>query len=399
MRLLFNPTTFQGDIYALALYYQQQINAGLDAEVVIGVDNVAAYREEPIHQILPFTVPMWERSERKYAKRIKAFHPDFLFCDNHLPKKRIFENLVYLWHGFGWKEQRAGIEFDMVHKELNKLMGGVRQANPHFIHQCYGAFERDHRVQFTEFHPDNCRVMGNLYADLLINPPITREQIAPFYPFEHPERKTILLGFTWGFGEVFGNWDVDESALMDRLFAYLAEQETNVIFRLHDQKRYSASYRTQLEDAAKRYGNVLLKYKDVGRDNLFDVLLSDVIVSNFSGIVVYAYFTGAASIHIHPYGQKTGEQPLYRFKRQKAIIDKRGSYVWKMPPTENGGVLVHTENELFEQLNSALQSKGSCIDASQRFNQRYMENSDGQRCAALAEWLSQWHQGGVKPQV
>lgn len=397
MRVLFSPTTMQGDIYAFAQHLGERVAAGDELDVVVAVDDAAAYEREPIHRLVPLRVTLWERSDRRFLKQVKAFDPDFLVVDNHLPDKPVFRNLVYLWHGFGWKEQRAEIEFRSVHKDLDGLIGGVRAPNPRFIHQCYGAFEREHRVRFTRFAAENCRVMGNLYADLLVNRPVSRDRIAELYPFAPGARKTVLLGFTWGFGEVFAHWGVDESVLIRRLLDHLADRDCNVIFRLHDKKRYESRYLETIESAARRYSNVLLKYKDVGRDNLLDVHMSDVIVSNFSGIVVYAYFTGAPSIHIHPFGETTGDKPLLRFKRGRAVVDGDASYVWKMPAEENGGLLSRNVGELFAHLDRALAEPTCCHDAAAKFNARYQETSDGARCPALYEYLQAWHGAGVKP--
>jgi hypothetical protein len=397
LRILLWPTTMQGDIYALAHYLQGRVRAGDALDVVVAVDDEAAYRREPIHALVPFELPLWERSAWRFYAKAKAFAPDFFVTDNHLPKRRVFENLVCLWHGFGWKEQRADIEFRSVHAELDELIGGVRQPNPNFVHQCYGRFEKEHRVAFTQFAPENCRVMGNLYADMLLAPPVSREAIAPYYPFRGARRKTVLLGFTWGFGEVFAHWGVDESAFIRKLLDFLVERDCNVIFRLHDRSRYDAKYLRTIDAVARSYPNVLLKFKDVGRDNLLDVLMSDVIVSNFSGIVVYAYFTGVPSVHIHPFGETEGDMPLLRFKRGRAVVDDGASYVWKMPAEDNGGLLAKNPDALFRHLATALDDPSSCREASARFNASYMENSDGARCAALYRYLKQWHETGAKP--
>ncbi|MBU1222103.1 hypothetical protein KKF34_18935 [Myxococcota bacterium] len=397
MKLFFSPTTLQGDIWALAWYYQQRLEAGDDIDLAISVDNVKSYLENPLQKILPFSVPLIERTGWLFQNKIKSFNPDFLFCDNHLPSRKVFQNLVYLWHGFGWKEQRADIEFNTVHSDLDSLVGGVKNPSPNFIHQCYGNFELQHRVEFTQFHESNCLNMGMLYADYLLNPPVTRAQAAEFYPFKDATRPCVLLGFTWGFGRVFERWDVQEVELIDRLLKYLADREVNVIFRLHDRKRYEPEYQKMLENAANRYGNVFLKYKDHEMDNLLDVVMSDVIVSNFSGIIVYAYFTGAASIHINPMGLSDESHPLYRFKRGKQVLDTRASYMWKMPPEENGGMLASCEEELFASLEKAIDNPSCCQEISREFNKKYMETTDGNRCSSLDGYLRSWHSSGQKP--
>ena len=387
----------QGDIYALARYYEQRVAAGEEIEVVIGVDDAVAYREEPINRLLPLGTELWERGGRRFEKRVRDFDPHFFFIDSHLPRKRIFRNLIHLWHGFGWKEHRAEVEFAGQHRKIRRLVGSVTEPNGAFIHQCYGEFELEHRVRYSRFARENCQVMGMLYADLLIDPPVTREQIREFYPFENPDRKTVLLGFTWGFGRVFDHWDVDESEIMDRLFTRLAEREVNVIFRLHDRWRYDARYLRMLERCAARFGNIFLKYKDAERDNLFDCLLADVIVSNFSGLVVYACYTGSASLHLHPFGTNPDHRPLYRALLGRAWRDKRADYAWKMPPEENGGLLAATEEELFERLDEAIDDPTCCQERAKSFVAKYMESTDGDCCARLDTYLRAWHEGGVKP--
>lgn len=397
MRVLISPTTMQGDIYALAHYLERRMRQGAPLEVVVALDAPRAYRKEPIHTVVPLELPLWDRSSFGFQRRVKKFAPHFWVADNHLPKTRCFDDLIYLWHGFGWKEQRAKVEFRSVHAELERLIGSVKQNNPKFIHQCYGAFEKEHRVLHTEFHPDNCLVMGNLYADLLVRPPVSRAQLAPLYPFGNNGKATVLLGFTWGFGEIFAHYGQDEGRLIERLLDFLAERDANVIFRLHDRRRYRRGYLRTLMKSAARYPNVVIKFKDVDRDNLADVLMSDVIVSNFSGIVVYAYFTGAASVHLDPFAGATGPQPLLRFSGGKAVVDSGHNYVWKMPPEENGGLLARDVESLFDMLARALDDPSCCRSRSRSFTNRYMETSDGRCCERFYQYLERWHRTGQKP--
>ena len=66
-----------------------------------------------------------------------------------------------------------------------------------------------------------------------------------------------------------------------------------MILRLHDSFRFEPAYRDFITGLARRHSNVLLKFKDHHPDNLLDMQVSDVLMTNYSSIANLFYATSS----------------------------------------------------------------------------------------------------------
>ena len=98
LKICFWCTSFQADNQALATY----LAATEGFEVLVAIDKHKRYAAEPVNRLLPFGGKWLDRRDSGTLNAIKAFAPDVLIVDNHLPAERLAGRVFVLWHGFGW---------------------------------------------------------------------------------------------------------------------------------------------------------------------------------------------------------------------------------------------------------------------------------------------------------
>ena len=140
-----------------------------------------------------------------------------------------------------------------------------------------------------------------------------------------------------------------------------------------------------LDILTKRHPNVLLKFKDRDPDNLLDMMVSDILITNFSSIANLFYATGRPTLHIYPVKSEDEE---FQWK-QSTVLGMRTKkldsvkYIWKLPPEENGGLLARDFEMLIEQLEEAFNDPECCKESSQAFLDKYMLGADGKSCERI----------------
>ena len=309
--------------------------------------------------------------------------------DNKLPLKALSPKGFMLWHGFGWKGPNDVEEFSWVHRGIKTTWGSAQVPNPDFMWQCFGPWDFEHRTKISGFHPDNCRVLGAASHDLLRNPH-PKEELQPYFPFDVVNRKTVLIAPTWHYGEVFSHWGSDKD-LFEKLFQKIDKHDANVILRLHDSFRFDAEYVQFLEELSARHPNVLLKFKDRNPDNLMDLMVSDILLTNYSSIANLFYATLRPTIHIYPVKNEDEEFQW----RQNTLIGVRSKtvdsvkYIWKLSPEENGGLVARNFEMLMSQLDTAFSEPDCCKQKAQDFLDQYMLGADGKNCDRIFEALQE----------
>jgi len=383
IKVCFYTTNFQADVIGLASYLE-----GRDSfDVLVVVDNLQLYKKEKFYKLGKFSGKMLDKEDSSLYDKINDFSPDITVVDNHFPKRKISKYLFVLWHGFGWKGPNDIKEFKQVHKSIKKLTGySGFKSNPYFLWQCFGITDMEHRNKVSGFHSDNLVKIGSVMSDDIVKPFLQNDELLTFYPDNFFDRKVALLAFTWHYGKVFSHWG-DELEILEKIIKYLDCNGYSTILRLHDKKRYDASYLSLLEEVASNNSSVLLKFNGENHDNLIDILSADLMMSNFSSILNYFYFTGKPSIHIYPVKEGT-DQYLYRiYKRGKVRLKKGESaeYIWKMPPEENGGLLAKNLDELLNSIEISVNNPEICREKSFAFINKHMVVADGKRAKAVAD--------------
>lgn len=389
MKICFWATSFQADNQALASHLSRQ--PGVD--VLVALDSPDAYRREAVWELLPINARLIDRQGRDALREVEAFAPDCLIVDNHLPKQRVAQRLYVLWHGYGWRVDDLGT----MKRELHKLVGNVERPNPSFRWHAFGPWDRSYRTEHSGFAEENVVSLGSAYSDLLMpdspdRVQLNRDRVQRHYRIDL-SRPTVLLGMTWHHGGSLSHWGDDE-ALHDQLAAAVGEAGANLLIRMHDRHRYGGAEIARMESLAARYPHVQLKFKNAAPDSLVDVLVSSVMISNYSSFLNAFYYTGRPSIHIDPIAR--GGSPNYRRDlRWGRIWTRKVSdplATWKLRPDDVGGIIAHDFSELLAALRRCLSQPDCCSELSRDFTRRHIAQADGQTCARISSYLRNWLQ-------
>jgi hypothetical protein len=389
IRVCFWTTSFQADVWQLA----HHLSSRDDFEIVVALENADAYRGGAMQTIRPLSCRLLERETRETASCLGDFAPDITIVDNHFPRRRLSKRLFVLWHGFGWKGPNDVKEFKTVHKSVKRLTGvsGMRP-NTDFLWQCFGPTDVEHRHAVSGFARENLRSLGAAMTDGIVAPLFSREDALAFYPPGFSKRRIALLAFTWHYGTVFSHWG-DELRLFRRLLDELDSMGFAVVLRMHDRRRYDPGYLGDLQRIVCERGHAIIKYSGESRDNLLDIAVADLMISNFSSILNYFYATGRPSLHVYPVGS-ADEAFLWRtWSRGRIKVKETPSadYVWKLPPEENGGLMARSFAELLEHLDLAARDPDCCVRSSKDFIARHMAPVDGNTCQRIARELIVLH--------
>lgn len=376
MKVLVWATTFGADLWSLA----RRLDARDDVELRIVLDDPDRFRRQAVARLFPLRAPLIRRGRlRTYAGplAVPGFRPDVVVLDNWVPKVSPARRGFVLWHGFGWKGPNDREEFAPLHRQLARAFGDPLRPNPNFRWHCFGPSDFEHRTQVSGFAPENCRLVGAVSHDDL-RTPLDRSLVRDAYPFDVVKRRTVLIAPTWHYGEVFAHWGSD-AAIFDRLLERIAHHGANAIVRFHDRHRYDPNYLRTLEDLARRHGNTILKFKDRDPDNFVDLQVADVLVTNFSSIANLYYATLRPTIHVYPV-RSADEAFTWRIRRRGGVETRQVAsvrYVWKFPPEQNGGLLVHDPDEMIAALDRAFEDPQCCRERARAFLDAHMLGADG----------------------
>lgn len=389
MNILIWATTFGADLWSFTKYLDQRP----DTTVKVALKNPDTFMSQGVASLFPLRADILKRGFLNRFVGIPSFKPDVTVMDNRLPIRQTSPKAFMLWHGFGWKGPNDEKELKWLHKSFEHTWGDARVPNSQFRWQCFGPWDFEHRTQVSKIHPDNCRILGAASHDDL-REPIDLTLAQPFYPFDVVHRKTVLIAPTWHYGEVFAHWGTDER-LFDQLIGCIEQHNANVILRLHDSYRFSKEYRAFLDAMVERYDHVMLKYKDEAPDNYLDLQVADVLITNYSSIANLFYATRRPTIHVYPV-KSADEEFMWRQYTIAGMITKKvdkARYIWKLPPTDHGGLLAYNFDQLLEQVDQALEDPTCCEDKAQEFLDRHMLGANGNNCERTWEALVELVEG------
>lgn len=381
LRVCFWTTTFQADVWALARYMCNDERF----EPLVVVEDKVGFLREPIQQMLPVSCLLLDKDAGDTLRRAREFAPDVTIVDNQFPKKQLSPKLFVLWHGFGWKGPNDVKEFSKKHKHIRRLSGASSmEPNENFIWQCFGPTDLEHRHAVSGFARQNLRSLGAAFTDELLEGSITPEQALGHYPGLAGADRVGLIALTWHYGRAFSHWGEDVEVLK-HLFDHMAKRQCAPIVRMHDRKRFEPAYLLELEQLVSSYPWGVIKYKDEARDSLLDLVVSDFMISNFSSILNYYYATRKPSIHVYPVAAADEAFLWRRWRRGKVRVKKVPSaeYVWKLPPEENGGLLVRSLDEMLTAVDRVLDEPLCCKEGSDTFIERHMAPVDGRVCERI----------------
>jgi len=374
MKVLMWATTFGADLWSLTRYLSKRD----DVDVRVVLPDPAIFRREGVAKLFPLdNVPLVKRRLINDVIGIPGFNPDVTVMDNRVPFRASSKKALMLWHGLGWKGPNDRAEFRVLHAQLRRNFGEPLTPNKNFRWSCYGPWDFELRTQTSGFHPDNCRILGAAAHDDL-RLPFDKARAQPFYPFDIVRKKTVLFAPTWHYGEVFAHWGRDAD-LFERMLSHFKRRDVNVILRLHDSFRFEPAYRKFLAEIVTRHPHVLLKFKDNHPDNLLDMQVSDVLMTNYSSIANLFYATGRPTLHIYPVAD-ADESFTWRTLTVlgvKKVQVENARFVWKLPPEDHGGLMAKDFDTLLAQIDQALDEPDCCRAPAQEFLDRHMMGADG----------------------
>jgi hypothetical protein len=391
MNVLVWASTFGADLWSFTRFLGQK--PGVWVKVVMG--DPALFQQQGVAELFPLgdSVELVRRRFWHHALGVPGFGGDFeadvTIMDNTTPFFRTSPKALMLWHGFGWKGPDSEEDLWWLHRSLRRTWGDARRPNDDLRWQCFGPWDRKHRTDVSGIHPENTRLIGAASHDDL-RTPLDRDRAQPHYPFDVASRKTVLIAPTWHYGEVFAHWGTDAD-LMTRLVRRITDRGAGVILRLHDSFRFSKDYRAFLEELATDHDRVMLKFKDQHPDNYLDLQVADVLVTNFSSIANLFYATGRPTVHVYPVADADEAFMARRYTLagvwKKEVESAR--FVWKLPPTDHGGMLACSFDELTERVERGLDDPGCCRDEAQDFLDRHMMGADGHACKRAWEGVQE----------
>jgi hypothetical protein len=251
--------------------------------------------------------------------------------------------------------------------------------------------DRDWRVHQWGLHEDSCENIGCCFSDLLLHPPYSTQELQPQYDVDILDKKVVLLSISWHYGRIVSeNRDRNglfptrtgmerDMTLLGGILDTITEANASCILCLHDKKRYEPQYLKGIAEVASRYDDVMVKHKSDHPDNLSDLLVSDVMVSNLSSYITFFYHLGRPSIHILPAGSQTSEIQLAqirggRFGYRRVKGDEP---LWMNDPTDNGGLTVRSLDETRNAILQGLEDPDCCKERSAEWISRHIHRPDG----------------------
>lgn len=388
IRVIVWATHLQTDILALTVY----LDTCSDVELLVVAADTAAFRREPIARALGLRARLVDRNDPRTPRRVSAFGADVVVADNHVPPKGTAPRLFYMWHGLGWKA-RGKLDLATFYLQVRRLTGiDPRRANPRFLAQCYGPVDRDWRIADWELPRAACVEAGMAFATLLRDPPYDAAMIARQYRIDVARSRTVLLSITWHSGGIFGG--ADDGAFVRDLLAAVRGRGANLLICLHDRHRYPAPLLAELEEIASQPG-CELRFKSDHPDNLSDLLVADVMVSNLSSFLAYFYVLGRPAIHIVPRAAARIERVSMLFSRFRMRRRVRAEAAWMIDPRDIGGVGVGDARATIDATIAALDDPAPGAAAARRWLERHVPRLDDQAAARIKLALEDLCSDGV----
>jgi hypothetical protein len=387
VRVLLWATTLQADILALAYHLDQR----RDCSLLIVTEHADSFLKSPIARLRPIAAPLLDRSARNVEATALQFKADVVVCDNHFPKFEAAPRVCAMWHGLGWKA-RASTEVQAFFGNVKKLTGlDARAPNPRFLAQCYHARDFEWRTAQWGIAPENCRVTGSCFADLLQKP-------APEYGLDL-SRKTVLVNITWHYGRIFpGSWQrkllgtaafEEDMEFLRELIHRMKSRGVNLLFCLHDSKRYEAEYLAAMQRLlAESPDGISVRHKDHHPDNWADLSVGDVMISNLSSFSTFFYHSGRPVVHLCP-PEEEGDISFaqYSWFGLHRRLRKSSMPRWMNSPNDNGGITASTASAAFEALDTALENPDCCRERSKRWIDTHLALPEPSASECLASEL------------
>jgi hypothetical protein len=395
IRVVVWATHLQTDILALCAH----LDRCADVALLIVTEQAAAFAREPVARALALRAPILARDQPGLMAQVRAFGADVAVADNHVPPAGTAPRLFYMWHGMGWKA-RSRLDLEVFYQQVRQLTGDdPRRPSDRFRAQCYGPTDLAWRIGSWGIAASNCVVTGMCFSDMLRDPPYVRADITGEFGIDVLRRKTLLLSITWHYGGIFARdgslarqaAQARDLAFVRRIVETTDRRGANLLICLHDAKRYDAGFLAELGRIASAAPTVAIRFKSEHPDNLADLLVADVMVSNLSSFLACHYVLGRPSVHILPAhaGARRIERVVMLLSRFRIRVRSRTGDVWMLDPADTGGANAADEDTALAAIGAALDDPASGIAPTRAWLQRHLHPIDGQACARAKAAIDQ----------
>ena len=252
-------------------------------------------------------------------------------------------------------------------------------------------------------------MIGMPFAELICDAPYTRQELAPRYEIDVLDRKTVLVNFTWHYGNITnqnakrGFWqhlfksnkpNQDDALFLHELCQTVIKKDANVLFCMHDKARYDKDYLDIFTGLKTTFGDrIQVKFKDEHPDNLSDLIVADVMVSNLSSFITFFYHTGKPTVHLCPVSKHDKAVSFARASR-KGVKYKSWSLEesFMTAPEDNGGFTVYNKADCIERICFSLDNHDCCKERTAAFLKAKLPDGIDGSCARFTAALEELHQ-------
>ena len=403
MRVLVWATHLQTDILAVAAHLDRCPNVDL----LIVTPGADVFLREPYARLRPLSAPVLDRDDPATHDAVMAFSADIAVADNHIPPRGYAQRLFYMWHGLGWKA-RSRLDLHVFYHQVQQLTGvDPRTPNPGFMAQCYGPTDQQWRVSNWGLPHSACAPVGMAFSDLLLQPPYTKQDIASEFRIDVMGRKTVALAITWHYAGIFArqprfgpltrslsSWQAYQNDLrfLRRTVELVQKLGANLLICLHDRHRYDPKFLEMVYSVAGESDTIEIRFKNEHPDNLADLLVADVMISNLSSFISYFYVLQRPAIHILPAQGDVVERATMLFSRFRMNTRVRTGSAWMLDPRDVGGSVATNSDEVLQQLKAALHESAPGEKAAAWLG-RHVPHLDGKASERALHFLRQMAEG------
>ncbi len=404
IRVLIWATHLQTDILALASY----LDTCADVALLVVTPGLEAFLQEPFAKARPLQAQLLDRDDPGTFANVRAFAADVAVADNHVPPKGTAPRLFYMWHGLGWKA-RGALDLKVFYRQVTRMIGSdPRMPGAPFMAQCYGPADRAWRIENWRLPATACAEIGMTFSDLLLAPPYGKADVAPRYKIDVIGRRTVMLSITWHYGGIFAATPSprrtlqglagrrptrgQDKAFLDRMIETVRARGANLLVCLHDRKRYDPEFVEAVLQLQAEHGFMEVRFKDEHPDNLSDLLVSDVMVSNLSSFLAYYYVLGRPAVHLLPVSPDTGliERRIMVFSRFRLRAWKGTRAAWMLDPSDIGGPAAANGDEAIAAVTAALDDPAPATAEAAYWLERHVVGMDGNTARRFKDQLVQF---------
>jgi hypothetical protein len=389
MRVLIWATTFGADLWALT----QALEARA-ISVRVAMPEPRAFLAQAVAHLGPLGARPVATTLARSLFGSPCFRPDVTVLDETPPWRAPSLRGLVLWRLAGAPAAPGAT----LWRRLAWAFEDPRRPTQRLRWACHGPMDLLRHTASGGVHPDNCVTVGVPSHDHL-RAPFDKARARAFYPFMLAGRPTVLFVSTSEDAAPLARWG-DAEDLLDRLLDHLGRRGANVILRLPSRAALSPAGLARARAHRRRHAHLLLKFDDTHPDDLVDMQVSDLLLTDAAPAAVRFLATGRPIIHLDPPGRPTSDR-LGALGRGSARADVSvGLRAWlegadgpRRGPTPRGGELMpgcraHDLRGLLRHLDEGLSAPEARREDARAFLDRHLLGADGRACDRLAATLA-----------